>query len=178
MTAPITRLPRWQEWAVYLAIAGLTTSGTLWLLFHYWVSVDGEFGRAPHPLESWWLKIHGAFGMFTLIVLGSLLPNHMVKAWQRHRNRLTGGVNAAMFLLLALSGYLLYYLGDDTWRGWTSVAHWGIGLGLPLVTLVHVVSGHRRPALDRRRQATAEPRPLDGIPVRERLRAVRGGRHD
>ena len=105
---------------LYGAIAGLTLSGALWLLFHYFVSGDGEFGYLTHPLEPWWLKIHGAFGMFALILLGSLIPNHIAKAWQRRRNRITGGVNVAVFAVLVLTGYFLYYLGDETWRGWVS----------------------------------------------------------
>ena len=178
MTAPITRLPRWQEWTLYLAIAGLLLSGALWLLFHYFVSGEGEFGRMTHPLEPWWLKIHGAFGMFALIALGTLVPNHIAKAWQRRRNRLTGSVNTVTFMVLVVTGYLLYYLGDDTWRDWASVAHWAVGFGLPVATLVHVVAGSRqRGSGSRARGQSVEipPPATVGVATRQHLRAVRGG---
>ncbi len=179
MTAPVTRLARWHEWTLYLAIAGLTVSGSLWLLFHYFVSGEGGFGFVTHPLEPWWLKIHGAFGMFGLVLLGSLVPNHVAKAWQRHRNRRTGGVNVATFVALVLTGYLLYYLGNETWRNVASVVHWVIGLALPVVTLIHVVAGKRlRSAGGRPRERVVEPQQSQvvAVPRRERLRAVRGGR--
>ena len=178
MSAPVTRLARWHELTLYAAIAGLTLTGALWLLFHFFVSGDGAYGYVTHPLEPWWLKIHGAVAMFALVLLGSLIPNHITKAWQRRRNRITGGVNVAVFLVLAMTGYFLYYLGDETWRNWASVIHWVIGLGLPVVAGVHVVTGKRlRGTGSRPRDRVAEaPQPATGAPGGERLRAVRGGR--
>ena len=46
-----TRLPSWQEWAVYVSLGLLAASGLAWLLLDQWVRVAGEFGPEPHPAE-------------------------------------------------------------------------------------------------------------------------------
>ena len=39
--------------------------------------------------------------------------------------------------VLIISGWLLYYAGDDELRRWSSVVHWGTGLALAVPLLVH-----------------------------------------
>jgi hypothetical protein len=62
---------------------------------------------------------------------------------------------------LVLSGYLLYYLVDDRWRQWASLAHWGLGLVLPAAFVVHVVRGRRR---SRGRAGAATPQRPHRLP--------------
>ena len=47
---------------VHVVGAGLWLTGALWLLFHYLLKRQGWLG-AVHPLESWWLRFHGAFAL-------------------------------------------------------------------------------------------------------------------
>ena len=47
----------------------------------------------------------------------------------------------ATFLILILTGYLLYYAGDDQPRAMISLLHWVIGLGAPLAYAVHRLWG-------------------------------------
>ena len=67
-------------------------TGALWLLFHYFVRVHGEFGDRPHALEIWWLRLHGAAAMLTLLVLGSLVPIHVRRGWHQRKNLLAGAI--------------------------------------------------------------------------------------
>lgn len=136
------RLGSLQEGAVYLATAALVFSGALWLVLHYFMVKQGEFGPTPHPAEPWMLRIHGAAAMAGLIVYGSLLPIHVRRAWAVRRNVVLGISVICFLLLLTVTGYLLYYAGGEELRPIISAAHWVIGLAVPLLLWWHVASGH------------------------------------
>lgn len=132
------RLSLRHERLVYATVAALLVTGCGWLFCHYLLGESGEYGVIPHPLESLWLQLHGAAGMLALVLFGSLLPAHMLRAWALRRGRASGGILAALFVLLTLSGYGLYYVGGESLREWISVAHWVIGLGFPALLITHV----------------------------------------
>lgn len=141
MSAPAIRLGRWQQAYLYTVGTLLVLSGGLWLLFHYFVRVEGEFGPTLHPLEPWWLRVHGIAGAAFLIGFGSVLPGHVRRAWGAARNRITGTIFFSVMLTLTITGYLLYYVGAETARDVMSLVHWSVGLGLPLLTGWHVWRG-------------------------------------
>ncbi len=126
---------------VYWSAAVLFASGALWLVFHYFLQRDGQFGPAPHPLEQWWLRLHGGAAMLALLVVGSLLPVHVRRGWHHRRNLPLGIALSSVVLLLTLSGYALYYFGSEDARPWISLFHWGIGIAGPLVLVWHIASG-------------------------------------
>ena len=137
------RLARGHRHWVYWIAGPLFLTGALWLAFHFFVQVDGQFGPAPHPLEHWWLRMHGAAAMAALVLVGSLLPIHVRRGWHQRRNLPLGVVLLSTVLLLTLSGYALYYFGGEEARPWISLFHWVIGLAAPVVIAWHVVSGRR-----------------------------------
>jgi hypothetical protein len=112
-------------------------SGLGWLLFHYFVRVSGEFGPTQSPYEPWWLKLHGAAAFVTLFVLGLLWGVHVLKGWASEQRRASGAGLLALLGALSVTGYLLYYAGDDQLRAAISLAHWIPGLALPAVYLIH-----------------------------------------
>jgi hypothetical protein len=129
-----------RQW-VYWTAAALFATGALWLVFHYFLQVQREFGPAPHPLEHWWLRLHGAAAMLALLVVGSLLPIHVRRGWHQRRNLPLGIALVSAVLLLTLSGYALYYFGGEEARPWISVFHWGIGIVSPLALVWHIATG-------------------------------------
>ncbi|MGA8277186.1 MAG: hypothetical protein WB784_03195 [Rhodanobacteraceae bacterium] len=144
------RMATWQIWLLCLSGALLWLSGVVWLLLHYFAQTAGEFGPQANPLESWMLRLHGFFLIPLLLGIGGLFIAHIPKGWQQHRQRVAGVILASLLGLLILSGYFLYYLGNESWRSFTSIAHWSIGIALPAVFLWHFIQGHRR----RRHQRT------------------------
>lgn len=126
------------EWSVYLTAAGLVLSGAVWLLLHYYGQVRGEFGPQTNPAEPWSLKLHGAFGALALVLVGSLLTVHVRAALASRRHLLTGLGLLGVWLLLSVTGYLLYYAGTEDLRAIVSRVHWIVGLGLPLLLIVHL----------------------------------------
>jgi hypothetical protein len=135
------RLGPWHQGAVYGATAALAVSGIIWLVLHYFLAVPGEYGPQIHPLEPWMLRLHGAAAMAGLIIYGSLLPVHVRRAWSIRRNIVLGIGLVAVMLLLTVTGYLLYYSGDENTRPLISAVHWILGLVVPALLVWHIVSG-------------------------------------
>ncbi len=131
------KLSRTRRAIVYLAGTGLWTTGVAWLVLHYFCARKTDFGPQPHPLEYWSRAAHGLFGFVSLWVFGLLWGAHIVGGWYSTRRRATGLATAGILGALIISGYLLYYLGDDELLSWTSLIHWAIGLTLPLIFLAH-----------------------------------------
>jgi hypothetical protein len=122
----------------------LWLSGALWLVFHYFFRVEGEFGIAPHPAEIWWLRLHGLMVFAGLVALGTVLPVHARRAWQLNKNRRSGLLLKALFLWLALSGYALYYFASEGNENWLPLVHWGAGISVPLILALHIRMGRKR----------------------------------
>jgi len=122
---------------VYSIVAGLWLSGGLWLLFHYFLTSESEFGPQRNPLEPWWLKFHGAFAFAAIWLFGLLWGKHVSKAWPYPKGRWSGAALAGLLFWLMMSGYLLYYIGGEGTRAIVSVLHWGIGFAAPLLLLWH-----------------------------------------
>ena len=137
----VVRMAALHEITVCTVLAALLLSGAVWLVFHHLLANDDVL--ATHPAESWSLRVHGAFAMFSLVLLGSVSALHAGPAWRAHRNRISGGLMFAAMSGLALSGYLLYYAGSPVLRDATSIVHWVIGLLLPLCLLLHMTLGGR-----------------------------------
>lgn len=136
------QLSRRHKLALYAGTGLVFITGAAWAGLHWFAAVEGEFGPDFHPAEPWLLKAHGAAAMAVLVLLGTLLPIHVKRGWQARHNRLSGGSLLAFFGLLTLSGYGLYYLGEENARAVTSLAHIWIGLALPAVLAWHIVRGY------------------------------------
>lgn len=144
MSPPIIRLGQRHKRLLHAAFALLWTSGVLWLVFHYFLQSAGDFGPRPHPLENWWLRLHGLAAMLALVALGSVATNHMRLAWGRRRNLASGLAMLGYLISLAATGYALYYFSSDTNAIWLPLLHWGAGLALPVGLAFHVLVGRQR----------------------------------
>jgi hypothetical protein len=134
------RLSRAHEWWVYVTGGLVALSGVAWLICHDLLRAPGP---APHPLEVWWLRLHGAALIGFLIMLGTVMPAHVVYGWRHRMNRGTGIAVLGTAGFLTLSGYGLYYLVDDDWRAWSSTLHWLAGLIAIALLGFHAVLGKR-----------------------------------
>lgn len=138
-----TRLPRWQEYAVYVSLGALTLTGLVWLGLDWGVRVEGEFGPERHPAEHWALIAHGIAAYAFLVVGGAMIPVHVKLGWSLERNKVSGlwlGVGSVVAAITALG---LYYLGGDGSRSIASLAHWLVGLVLIPALIIHAVRGRR-----------------------------------
>lgn len=141
MNSPAMRLGFWQQTYLYATGILLVLSGALWLLFHHFVRIPGEFGDRPHAIEPWLLVVHGLFAAAFLIGFGSVLPGHVRRAWYGRRNRISGSVFLVLLSVEVASGYALYYTGEETARALISALHWVVGLGMPALMGWHIWRG-------------------------------------
>jgi hypothetical protein len=138
-----TRLPRWQEWSVYLSCGLLIATGIGWLVLDQWVRVAAEFGPEHHPAQRLTLIFHAIAAYVFLVVAGSIVPVHARVGWSLRRNRKSGLLLATICVVLAVSALGLYYLADEIARVWTSYIHWIVGLVCLPALLLHSVRGRR-----------------------------------
>lgn len=129
---------------IYSVFALLWASGALWIVFHYFMRVPGEFGLQAHPLENWWLRLHGLAAFASLVVIGSVLPVHARRAWQLKKNRSSGLSMKIIFFWLGATGYALYYFASESNENWLPLLHWIVGLALPLLLIFHIRRGRAR----------------------------------
>src|SRR5262249_22417884 len=122
---------------LYAVSMGLWVSGALWLVYHYGLYQPGEFGLGAHPMEPWWLRLHGACAFAVIWLFGLLWGVHVAPGWSRRRLRKSGGWLVGSLIFLTVSGYLLYYLTGDQLRSLTSLLHWSVGLAVPALFAVH-----------------------------------------
>lgn len=131
--APRVRLSGWHQALVFTVLAALLATGIIWLVFQF---ITAPELMGAHPAQVWSLRVHGGLAMVMGVVAGTLMPRHVATAWRLRRNRLSGSAMLALLLLLAVTGWLLYYAGPE-WRDAASWAHWVIGLVLPVALAVH-----------------------------------------
>lgn len=123
------RLSLVQKSVVWTAITVVALTGFAWFALHDLVE------REPGETERLLLMLHGISAYATLIVMGSLLPLHVRSGWHRRRKRWTGGTTLATLVLLAVTGLVLYYGGEQT----RETARWiHIGIGIACVALFPV----------------------------------------
>jgi hypothetical protein len=147
-------LSRRQRLVTYVVFAAAWLSGALWLLFHYFLRRQGEFTLEPHPLEHWWLRLHG-LGAFVLLWLGGVLwALHVRHGMSLAQRRRSGLAIVYAFCVLAASGYLIYYADEGVVRDLIGVLHWTIGLALAVPVVLHALPSIRA----RRRDAAARQR--------------------
>ena len=141
----IRRADSSRRWVSYLSVVGLGVwlSGALWLIFHHFLVRQGEFGPQVHPLEPWCLRVHGAMAFASIWLFGLIWSEHVARRWPSSRRKWSGGFLSGIFVLLTVTGYLLYYVGDDRARAVVSILHWGIGLAGPVFFALHRVELRR-----------------------------------
>lgn len=124
---------------------GVWLSGVLWLIYHYFLQIEGAFGMQKHPMETISLKIHGAFSFASLWIFGALWWPHVLRGWRAHWRRWSGGALTAIWIFLVLSGWGLYYFIGRELREGTSLAHWVVGLAAVVLFFIHWLTRSRQP---------------------------------
>lgn len=136
------QLSRRHRLTLYTACLALFISGVAWAWLHH---LD-EAGRVSDGWLKWkqpLITIHGLSAMMFVLLLGTLLTGHVRRAWHARKNRGNGVFLLAAVSLLTLSGYALYYLGDESWRSAASQFHLWLGVISPVLLVLHIWSGRR-----------------------------------
>jgi hypothetical protein len=81
--------------------------------------------------------------MIVLVLLGALIPIHVLRGWRSRRNRVAGAAMVAANVLFVATAFGLYYAGSETWRPWLSDVHIALGLAFPVLIVIHIWTGRR-----------------------------------
>lgn len=114
-----------------------TTGITIYIL-QKWVRVQGEFGLTYHPSLSNFRQIHGAAAFAMMIIYGYILAAHVPSGWKQRRQRKLGLLLLALQFLLIISGYIIYYTGNENLFYLTATTHIITGLTFPLILIAHI----------------------------------------
>ena len=129
------------RWGLYGVFSVLFVTGVIWLLADALKeSPSGDFWQG---ISASLLMIHGGAAMVTLVLLGALIPVHVLRGWRSQRNRLAGAAMVIANVLFVATAFGLYYAGSDTWRPWISDVHIAIGVVFPALIVIHVWTGRR-----------------------------------
>jgi len=107
-------------------------------------SKDGASSENWSAIASVLLMLHGGAAMTALLLLGGLVPLHLLPRWRQEKNRVAGVAIATATALLIVTAFGLYYIGSDALRAWTSDIHIIMGLVFPALLTVHVAVGRHR----------------------------------
>ena len=127
---------------LYVVSLVLLVSGGAWAWIHH-LDEAGRAGDALRQTKPWLLKVHGFAAVGFVLLLGTLIPVHVRHSWHARKNRINGVFFLSAVGLLTLSGYALYYLGDEAWRNGASRFHLWLGLGAPVLLFFHVRAGKK-----------------------------------
>ena len=128
------------RYSIYAAFAVLFLTGAGWLVADWRKETGDEIWQ---QVSANLLMVHGGVAMLGLMLLGALIPVHLLRAWRSRKNRISGSVMAALTAALIVTAFGLYYLGSETLRPWISWSHIAAGLAVSLSLPVHVILGKR-----------------------------------
>ncbi len=135
------RLPLWQKRAVTGAIVVAWLSGLALFLTKTFGQTQSEFGLQRHVLETPLRAVHGGAMMIVLAALGSVLAVHVPAGWESGLRRRSAFFTVAAVLVLAGTGWGLYYVGLESVRNAMGWVHAGIGLALAPLFWIHSQRG-------------------------------------
>ena len=122
---------------LYVSVLALVVTGVLYAVPRYadlYFDQDWSPIVAPGSL----MKAHGAFALWTTLLLGIIWQAHVRLRMRRPFNRFAGFTLLAVLVLLTISGYLLYYVGSREFREVTSLVHTALGVGVLFIIIWHV----------------------------------------
>jgi hypothetical protein len=129
------------RFAIYAAFGVLFLTGAGWLVADWQkdISTDEIWQQSVAYL----LMVHGGAAMVTLLLLGALIPVHVMRAWRSRKNRVSGSAMVTFNAVLIMTAFGLYYLGSETVRPWMSWIHIAAGFSLSLLFPLHIFWGRR-----------------------------------
>ena len=136
------QLSRRHRWSVYLLGLVLLISGLAWAWLHR-LDEGGIAQGSWREFKPWLMKVHGFAALGFVLLLGTLLPVHVRHSWHARRNRANGAFFLSSVSILTLTGYALYYLGNEKLRALCSNVHFWLGAFIPLLLILHIWSGRR-----------------------------------
>jgi hypothetical protein len=91
------------RFAIYVAFAVLFLTGMGWLVADWQKDISGD--EIWQQMIAYLLMLHGGTAMITLLLLGALIPVHLLRAWRSRKNRVFGSFIAAFNAVLIVRAF-------------------------------------------------------------------------
>lgn len=124
----------------YITFILVFLTGLVWLYFDNFVLIETVIGHAKHPLQKWLMKGHGFTAIVFTFLLGLIYGVHIKRTWPMQKRRKSGLLLVGVILVISISGFLLYYVSDESFRYWSATIHWVLGLSVPVILIRHIRS--------------------------------------
>lgn len=122
----------------YVVFVLVFLTGVVWLYFDFFITIESVIGPAKHPLQKWILNSHGAFAIIFTFLFGLIYGVHIKRTWPMQKRRVSGLSLVSLLCIITVTGFLLYYAGNETLRVLSSYIHWVLGLSVPIVLVRHI----------------------------------------
>lgn len=129
------------RYSIYATFAALLLTGAGWLVADWQKNIAGD--EIWQQAAATMLMVHGGAAMLVLLLLGALMPVHLLRAWRSRKNRISGSIMATFNAVLIVTAFGLYYLGSEEVRPWISWIHLTTGFALSLMLPLHIWLGRR-----------------------------------
>lgn len=129
---------------LYISISLLYVTGVSYFIFSNWVRMPSDFGPTTHPSQIWQLRLHSIFGLWFLIFFGYFYARHVQHGLKGQVHLKSGLLLYGTILFLILTVPLLFYLTSEKLKVLAMQAHTYVGLALPFIIAIHVISHVRR----------------------------------
>lgn len=130
---------------VGFSLGGAFASGAVWFALGIGGWQEGEFGLEPHPWAQPVRVVHGILSAVALVAFGMLLALHVPAGWRKRRRQISGAALVGAFAILAMTGWFLYYSGNEDLRAVARWMHNIAGLTFPLLVGRHIMENRKGP---------------------------------
>lgn len=130
------RMPAGLRAAIIGTFGVLWLSGCYWLVLHYFFAQASDFGPIQHPWTPVILRIHGWIAVAGVFLLGWITARHVSDRWPQMIKRLSGICIGGIAVILALTGYGLYYTTDRLHDA-ADIIHEVLGGAAVVFALIH-----------------------------------------
>ena len=130
------------RYAIYAVFTVLVLTGIGWLVADWQKEVSAD--EIWQQVIAYLLMVHGGTAMLTLLLLGALVPLHVLRGWRGGKNRISGSVMVTFNTVLIVTAFGLYYLGSEGLRPWMSWTHIVAGFSLAAWFPFHIYRGRRK----------------------------------
>ncbi|HSR51859.1 MAG TPA: hypothetical protein VLV83_13600 [Acidobacteriota bacterium] len=138
------------RWSLHLLTLGVTATGVLYFWMKYLLESEDPFSIINHPWQNLMLHGHILFSPLLLFVFGVFFNSHVMRKLRngQPQGRRSGLASLLVFPLMAISGYALQVVTQETVLQAALIVHLVSGGLFALVYLVHLIVGLRnwRPA--------------------------------
>ena len=136
-----TTLPPVAAWGLALSGTLVAVAGLVMTVFRYVVPEQDPFSAYPHAMWPWLLATHVLPTPVFIFFLGSIWWGHVVRNWHRVKRRTSGGFVVLSIAVIALTGYVLYFIGAERLLSAVRATHTVAGLAGVAFCGWHAVHG-------------------------------------